>query len=243
VYAPWYHGLQRFFQRARHAGASIPVVFAAPDRAHEEYHRVMKRRLQGKGRPSTPQQLSDRAPHAPFISIWMPSPKFNPDLYNPSQVVVGKDIQKGTAQVMRWPRPMRSTVQADLWASVEGGEIIAQNIEGQIELQFAADKAFLPVDWSNPRWYRPPFNVLEHAKVLGPTRITLVNQGWDDNSELEPGDGEKVVRRTWSGEVLGYIPYPPQEARLVRTVRFALYDATDEDNPELLAEQVSGSED
>ncbi len=177
------------------------------------------------------------------MSLWMPPPKFAQEWYNPGRVIVDKDIQKGTARVMRWPRPMSSTVQADLWVGGDGGNLMAQQLEAQIELQFPADKVFLPVDWADPRWYRPPFNVLEHARVLGPTRITLTSQGWDDNSDLEFGEGMKSIRRTWSGEVLGYIPYPPQEARLVRTVRYALYDATDEDNPELLLEQVSGTED
>jgi len=241
MYAPWYHAVQAFFQRAQHGGDKVPVVFAGPDRAHEEIKRVMRRRLQGKARPRTDQQLSDRKTQAPFMSVSITGPKFNPDLYNPGRFKVSEDRASGTATVARWPRPMQCSVQVDLWSANDGGGLIAMNITGQIELQFPANRVHLPIDWSDPRWFKPPFNILGHAKTFGRTRITLTDGGWEDNSDLEFGDNPKDVRFTWTGDLLGYLPYPPQEARLVRTIRYALYDMADETTP--LIEQTSGRED
>jgi len=241
MYAPWYHAVQSFFSRANHGGNRVPVVFAAPDRAHEEIKRIMRRRLQGKARPDTDQQLSDRPTQAPFMSVFISFPKFNPDLYNPGRFKASENRTSGVATTMRWPRPMRASVQVDLWSANDGGGLIAMNIAGQIDLQFVADRVHLPINWADERWFKPPFNILEHARAFGQTRVTVTDGGWDDNSDLEFGENPKDVRLTWTGDLLGYVPYAASEARLVRTVRFALYDMADEENP--LIEQVSGRED
>lgn len=229
MFAPFYDAIKHFFSRAHHGGKPVPVVFASPDRAFAEKTRLDKRRAQGKvpGK-ETEQEIEDRPSSVPFMSVHMPPPKFDPSRFNPNTVRgFAKDIQAGTAKVMRWPRPVVSDVQVDLWCGSAGGYEIAYSIEGQLDLHFVAESVYLPVDWTLDKWYRPPFNVLEHAKVLGQTRIRLITDGWQDNTDLETGEGAKEVRHTWTGKLEAYIPYRPSEARLVREIIVAIEDISE----------------
>lgn len=271
MYAPWYDAIQKFFGRARYLSPNgkvipsydkdkdrgrVPVVFAAPNRAHEVLKEIVQQRLKALNdvatlsggarsvRPQTQLAIEDRPMPAPFMSVWMTRPQFDASYFNPGRVVVSKDKQSGNATTMRWPRPMRAQIQVELWTGEDDGEFAAQRITAQIDLQFPSQRVALPVNWADSKWYKPPFNVLEHAKVLGNTRIRLeLGQGWQDNSDLEFGTGYKEWRSTWTGEVFGYIPYPPNEARLVRTVCYDVFDNTDEDNPTLIDSLVTGVED
>jgi hypothetical protein len=251
MFAPFYDALKRFFGQARHAGQIVPAVFARPDRASQEFQRIYKKRLQGKKatageRESDPpasqtQAIEDRPASLPFMSIYMPVPVFDSTRFNPGRVVVSKDLATGTAVTAKFPRPVVGDVQVDLWCNVD---LEAQDITPQIDLRFVADAVRLPIDWSEDRWYRPPFNVLEHARYMGKTGVRLViGPGWEDTSDLEEGEGPKVVRRTWRGKLQGFIPYKAEEARLVRSVRFDLYDNTDPNAPALLDALDAGSED
>jgi hypothetical protein len=186
----------------------------------------------------------DRPVPVPFMSIWMPPGKFQPSRFSPATIRgYAKDIKTGTALSMRWPRPVDFEVQVDLWCGSAGGHHIAQEIEGQIELQFVAESVYLPIDWTDERWYKHPFNVLAHAKALGRTRVRLINEGWTDTSELEAGEGSKEIRRTWAGRLEAFIPYRPVVGRIVRSTHLDIIDNTDPSNPVLLAEYDAGSED
>jgi hypothetical protein len=253
VYALFYEAVRDFFAQAQHAGQAVPCVFATPDRAHAEMTRVSKRRLQGAkalaeeddydAPVATAQAIEDRPAPSPFMSVHLSVPEYDPTRFNPGRFVVTKDFQAGTATVMRFPRPVVADVQVDLWVAGRGANKIAMALAPQIDLRFYAESVWLPVDWTLDKWYRPPFDFLEHGRVLGRTRVRLMAaRGWVDNSDLEPGDNPKAVRWTWSGKLEGYIPYRPVEARLVRSVRYELYDSTSTP-PQLLLEDVGGSED
>lgn len=192
----------------------------------------------------SPQESEDRPAPVPFMSLWMQPGKFDPARFSPATIRgYERDIESGTALNMRWPRPVNFEVQVDLWCGSAGGHNIAQQIEGQTELHFLAESVYLPVNWNDARWYKPPFNVLEHAKVLGQTRARLVSEGWADNSEIEAGEGSKEVRRTWTGRLEAQIPFKPEEARLVRSFVFAVYDNTNPETPVLLDALTGGVED
>ena len=49
-----------------------------------------------------------------------------------------------------------------------------------------------------------------------------------------------MIRWTWSGRIEGYLPYPLDQARIVRTIEV---DAVDADTGEILGALVGGSED
>jgi hypothetical protein len=237
MYQPFFEATRDFFARAKHGGEVVPTIFARADRAHMELARIMKRRLQGKKTikgetaqeppTDTKQALEDRPAPVPFMSVWLTPPQYDPARANTAhRFKVAENRDAGTALVMRFPRPITSEVQVDLWCGSKGGERIANDIQAQIDLQFLAESVYLPVDWTLEKWYKPPFNVLEHARFLGKTRVRLITEGWTDNSDAEWERGPKETRRTWTGRLEGYIAYRPNEARLVRSVVLDVEDAT-----------------
>ena len=246
MYSPFTLTTKEFFERAEWGGRSVPCVFAGPDRAFQEIDRVIKRRAQGKSRATgaegiTFRQVSERPTWVPFMSVLIQPFAFAPERFNPRSFRgVTKDIAKGTATTMRFPRPVTADVQVDLWAGGNGGWQIAQHVAAQIELQFTAESIYLPIDWADPRWYKPPFDVMAHARAYGRTRFRLINNGWQDASDLEAGEGPKTIRWSWSGRIEGYLPYPLDQARIVRTVEVAVVDT---DTGEVLDALVGGVED
>ena len=98
------------------------------------------------------------------------------------------------------------------------------------------------MDWAREKWYKTPFNISEHARAFGRTRLRLYTDGWTDTANLEFGDGAKDVRRTWAGRMEAYIPYRPEEARLVRTINLDILNLAD-DPPTVLETMTIGAED
>ena len=245
-YAPFTHATKEFFERAQWAGRRVPCVFAGPDRAFQEIDRVLKRRAQGTSRATGVEgikfkQISERPAWVPFMSVLVQPFSFDSARFNPRSFRgVTKDVVAGTATTLRFPRPVSADVQVDLWAGGNGGWQIAQHVAAQIELQFTAESIYLPIDWADPRWYKPPFDVMAHARAYGRTRFRLVGNGWQDTSDLEAGEGPKTIRWTWSGRIEGYLPYPLDQARIVRTVEV---DVVDTDTDEVLDALVGGVED
>jgi len=214
--------LREFFGSTQWNGQSVPTVFGAPDRAHTEITRITKQRMQGK---LTRQQIEDGATPVPFISIWRGMPTYDPARHNRATLRgINVDRKAGTALKMRFPKPMQSDIQVDLWCGVGGGKI-AEVIAAQTEMLFPNESVYLPIDWTLPKWYKPPFDVFEHAKLYGRTRGHLTQtQGWTDNTSLEFAEGGKQVRLTWSGRYDFYIPYRAEEGRIVRELAFDIFD-------------------
>ena len=240
MYAPLFEAIRDFFRQVKWAGAVVPTVYAAPDRAHAELTRISRRRARGA---RTRQQVEDSPAPRPFMSIWFQPPQYDPAWSTPATIRgFDKDYQTGTCKKMRYPRPVRADVQVDLWCGV-AGQSIAQSIEPQVELRFVTgDMVGLPVDWTLEKWYKPPFNVVEHARAMGRTRLRLYTAGWSDSSNLEFGEDAKEVRRTWSGHFEAYVPYRPEEARLVRQLNLEILNAGDTP-PTLLETMTLGVED
>lgn len=237
MFRPVMEPVRQFFRRARWNSEPVTCVFGAPDRAHTEAARIYKRKLH-----KTKQQVEDGAVPVPFISIWRTQPGY--DIMRDSRAIVrgfNRNLQAGTALKMRYPKPMVSTIQADLWCGVSGGKI-AESLTAQYEMLFpAGDEVFLPIDWDKPEWYEPPFDVFEHAKVYGQTRGALRYSGpWDDNTALEYATGNKQVRLTWQLEYKFHLPFRPDEARLVRDINIDIFDQLTDD---LLASLNVGAED
>lgn len=241
--APFYAALSGYFRRARHEGKPLQVVFAGPDRAHNEMRQLLAKQLDStdRKRKLTQQEIEAIPCPVPFASLLIQPSKFDPSRFNPRSVRgLNKNIERGTALTMRLPRPVTSEVQLDLWCGSAGGDMIAQNIESQMHMQMVAESIYLPINWTLEKWYRPPFNMLEHFKAFGPTRFRLIEGAWTNTSDLEEGEGPKEVRRTWTGTIETALPYRPEEARLVRAIRFAIYE---QNNTTPLGEAVVGAED
>ena len=237
MYAPVFFPIREFFSQARWGDKSVVTVFADPDRAHTEAAKVFKARMQGT---LTKQQIEDQPTPVPFMSIWRTEPQFDPSRASQGWTRrFNVDKVAGTALRMRFPRPMVSDIQIDLWCG-EGGHTIAESVEFQIESLFPNESVYLPIDWTLERWYRPPFNVVKHAKHYGKTRGRLVTQGWTDNTSIERAQGGKEVRRTWSGQYEFYMPYRPEEARIVRDI---VIDIVEESSQETVATLNVGLED
>jgi len=242
VYAIFVEAVRDFFRQALWGGQEVPVVFASPDRAHEEMRRVIRRRRAGVVKPGvsgTAHADEDRPPPAPYMSVYMTAPQYQSKYFNPGSYVVSKDYLNGMAVIAKYPYPMQAQVQVDLWCGTEGGNLIAYTIEPQIELRFVGGHFLLPIDWSQTKWYKgkAPLNALEHAQYYGRTMFPLYSNGWRDTTQLEPGSGLKQVRRTWSGHLDGFLPFRAEEARLVLRVVAELIDAGTE---EVYAKSVYG---
>lgn len=241
IYAPFTNAVKDFFRRAVWNGQPVPAVFAGPDRAFSEMEREMERRAGDRtskatgGQGITKQQTRERGMWTPFFSIFIQPFSFDATRFNPRSFRgVTRNIQTGTATRMRYPRPVAADVQVDLWADGNGGWVKAQTVAAQIELQFVAESIYLPINWDQAKLYKPPArDVLAHAAFYAATRFRLINNGWQDTSDLESGEGAKIIRWTWSGRVEGFLPYRPDEARLVRSVEVDVIDDSDPAQPVL----------
>ena len=231
MYGPIFDGVRRFFGSAIWEGAPVVTVFASPDRAVEEVKRILKRRGAGNER-----QQSDRPVPVPFMSVWIPPLRYRPDGFSPATITVAKDVRTGTALVARAPHPVTSDIQVDLWCGSAGGHSMAQSIEPQIDLRFFGGCLSIPVNWGDARWYKPPFDVFEHARYFGQSRVILhLEPGWTDTSDIESGEGAKEVRRTWQGRLEALVPFRPESARLIAKIEADLIDIV---NDEVLGEPV-----
>lgn len=220
MYFPVLDPIREFFSQAQWGGQDVVTVFAAPDRAHTQASRVFARRLGLKV-----QQVEDQPTPVPFMSIWRSHPQFEPQ--RDSRAIIrgiNRNMKAGTALKMRFPQPQACDIQVDLWCG-EGGARISEVVAAQIDVLFPAESVYLPIDWSLDKWYKPPFDVFEHAKVYGRTRARLVRaQGWTDNTNLEYAAGNKEVRLTWQGRYEFYLPYRPEEGRIVRDLNIDIFD-------------------
>jgi hypothetical protein len=221
MFLPVLSPLREFFSTAQWGGADVVTVFGDPDRAHTEAAKVFAKRMK-----LTRQQVEDGPTPVPFMSIWRTHPVF--DQQRDSRAIIrgfNRNKKAGTALKMRYPIPKTCDIQVDLWCG-EGGGRIAEIVSSQIDMLFPHESVYLPVDWSLEKWYKPPFDVFSHAKVYGQTRGHLVqSQGWQDSTQLERASGGKDVRLTWQGRYDFYLPYRPEEGRIVRDVTIELFDA------------------
>ena len=225
MYLPVMAPLRTFFGAAQWGGQGVVTVFGAPDRAHTEASRIFSRRMN-----LTRQQVEDQGVPRPFMSIWRAHPTF--DQARDSRATVrgfNRNFKAGTALRMRFPQPKTTDVQVDLWCG-EGGGRIAEVISAQIDMLFPAESVYLPVDWALDKYYEPPFDVFAHARVYGQTRARLQRTGdWTDNTQLELAQGNKDVRLTWQGRYDFYLPFRPEEGRLVRDLNITILDEVTND--------------
>lgn len=227
MYLPALAPIREFFESAQWGGKEVVTVFGGPDRAHTQAAIVFAKRM-----GLTRQQVEDQGVPAPFMSVWRSHPAY--DQARDSRAIIrgfNKNVKNGTALLMRFPQPKVCDIQVDLWCG-EAGNKIAEVVSAQIDMQFPTESVYLPIDWGMEKWYKPPFDVFSHAKVYGRTRGRLIRTAeWADNTALEAAQGNKEVRLSWTGRYEFYLPYKPEEGRLVRDL---FLDIFDQDSGDLL---------
>ena len=127
---------------------------------------------------------------------------------------------------MRRPAAIKWTFEVNLYFSSQEQ---SRHIEFQIFNLFPLSQAWVTVDYTDPKWYEPPNEQFEFAKVLGQQKLYLTKQGLVDNSTLEDsGLSQRELRFTLSGEVRGWIPFQPFAVPVVKCLEYQLIEQDSE---------------
>jgi len=154
----------------------------------------------------------------PFASVYRGD--VNYDQSRDSQATVRgifADPDSGDSYFSKMPRPFTSTVQADFWCKTKTQ---ANLIMIQLELLFGAGKrGYIDINFGDEKWYVGDNEVFSYAKWLAYQKAWLEDNGITDNTDLEPGEGPKYIRKTFSGELSGVLPYSLVLGRLAKQVQ------------------------
>ncbi len=218
--------LLRFFRAIQYKGKPLELVFANPDRAFGD----MKSRIARKTNVKPESVKIEHIP-LPFASVFRGDAIY--DQSRDSQATVTgilADPDSGDSYFSKMPRPFTSTVQVDFWCKTKSqGNFFTT----QLELLFSAGKtAFIDIDFADKRWYKDDNEIFDYAIWLQHQFAQLEDNGITDNSNLETGEGVDYIRKTFSGELLGVLPYPLLLGRLAKEVQteIALEGANDSDD-------------
>lgn len=159
-------------------GKSIPVVFATPDRAFSAMQHALSGRLP-EGRSETVKKIP-----LPFASISRGNLLYDSNRFRGVNTKFNKlatTSDKLTALQAPFPLPYDISYRVEFWTK---NHISGNKLQVYSALSFQSHEMFLPVDYANvwPNW--------------GIKLISYENDGIIDNSELEPGEGERVFRFT-----------------------------------------------
>jgi hypothetical protein len=219
------HALKRFFGRLRWLGERVPVVYAGPDRAHGqllEYMAHVRASNTGKSIDEVKLEFEEGALPRPFISVFMTMAGYDQNRFSPFiHRMIEIDRTEGTALSVAEPRPENFTVQADIWCGDDWA--LADDLVFQLKSMFVADDTPLFVDFTDARWYKPPYQVPEFCKYMGKITCRMTDDGVQDASEYTGGVGTpKEIRKTFSGTLYAWIPRVPFKGKLVHSLEFDL---------------------
>ncbi len=204
--------LLRFVQRVQWNGKPLSVVFASPDRAFG----AMRERI-ARDKKIKPELVAIEHVPLPFINIFRGDLLPNAQLFHPGSVRgIQQDNDSGDVYSSKVPYAFTSTVQMDFWAKTRTE---MSNVITQFTLGFPSDEVRLMIDWRADRWYRGVNRQFSYAKWLGVQSTRLKNNGITDTSELEAGEGPRYIRKTFSGELFGVLPYPLVLGRVAKQVQ------------------------
>jgi hypothetical protein len=220
--------LRDFFRRFTWAERSLPVVYAGPERARAEMRKMLA------GRPEiSEKELDQIAIPYPWCSIYREPTIPMPERFSPAVLRnFNMDAEAGTAMFMRAPKEVNMPVQADFWFS---GQFQRDSIEAQLTMEFWSGKVAIPIDWGDPKWYLPPYNVSAHAKIMGQTKCVLVYESFTDNSDLETDNKERIIRLTFTGFVQASLPHVPVTSKIAKRFEIEVGVGTEDDfDPEVI---------
>lgn len=210
--------IKGFFSRLKWGGKEIPVVYAGPDRAHGEIRRYLAKR----GRVSLEQTKEMRIPY-PWCSVWSEGAVFDHANFSSARARnLEMDLVKGIAKSMLAPKPFSMIVQADFWCKDRRQ---AKFLETQLHFMFWDDETTLPLNFSDEKYYREPYQMPEHMRIMGETRMWLKMTGpLIDNSDLETEGQDREIRKTFSGDAKFFLPHVPYVLKIARTLALSLVD-------------------
>ena len=95
----------------------------------------------------------------------------------------------------------------------------------QIELMFAyGNVAWVPINFSDSKWYRPPFDAFQYWKMLGEQKLQLNRSNLVDTSVVaHTGLANREIRYTLACSLFGWIMYPPFPVPIVHTAEFRVH--------------------
>lgn len=216
--------LIRFFSQLRWKGKAVPVVVAGPDRAHAQIHDWLR-----KNSTVSPSRSQGEYPTPyPFVAVDREVFKPNSGLYSPAllrNLHILRDEGYGFA--VRRPKPVTAGVDVNMYfndkVQADFFTVILHNL-----FPFP-DRAWIPVDFTDPRWYRPPNDALEFCKIMGQQKLQFDLDSIVDSSSLErAGLERKEIRMTLSCTLHGWIPFQPYAVPLAKTIEIVVADDVSE---------------
>lgn len=205
--------LARFYSRLKHGGQTLPFVFAPVQRARGTLYSKLAQdeRIKLVDRKQQPIPL-------PYISIHRQRPVNDQSRAFAPAVAsnLAPDLASGTTLSARAPKPVTMAVQTEFWCRTEEEQ---DALEAQLLLQFDQDSVLLPIDWSNPMWYKPPYSFNDSFRYMGRDNVVFVDEGCVDNTDLATANEDELIfRTTHSGRLEGYLPRVPVLGKLAKRI-------------------------
>jgi len=209
--------LLRFFRQVIWKGNSVPVVFAGADRAHSKIKEWLEK---VRGLKASKAKTAQALPY-PFIAIWREI--FKPEMSSPVLLRSGDPERKGYGFAMRRPTEDTSGVDINIYLD---DLVQRNNLILQIKQMFAnMQTSYIPIDFEDPKWYKPPNDIFEFAKVLGKADAQIDLESITDSSNIEDsGLNSKEIRLTLSCVLHGWTPFKPYKVPSVQEVEFSIRD-------------------
>lgn len=168
-------------------GRQVPVVIAAPDRAFSEVAVLLRR--EGAISP----EVNPRVVPLPFISISRGDPAPRTHEWQYRRIPIGHtDSSKREYETAWWPQPQNIPYSLEIWSKyfqTDAGltEMFMRQFHSYYA--YAMAKHMLPYSWK-----------------LTPIKFDSFN----NNSELEGGDSDRIIRHTLNVTVEGLLFFFPE---------------------------------
>lgn len=219
--------LLRFFGQIKWNGKSVPAVFAGSDRAHSQIRDwwLRERKIEistSAGEASIPY---------PFMAIYREPFQEAKEMVTNGIFRISSNISEGYGFAMKSPRPVKATCQTNFYCK---DRTQMEILEFQVRSLFQGNTSWIPVNFTNPKWYQPPNDIFSFAKVLGYQDLLIEEGGLSDNSTIEDnGLKQREIRFTLSFTLYGWLPHQAYMVPLAKNYVCELREASSE---ELLAE-------
>ena len=214
----------RFMKQLTWLGKDIPIIFAGAERAYAQMREFLERERGVKGGSIS----SDSPMPYPFMAVWRDPFQEEPKMASLGLYRISLYKEEGYGLAMRRPLPMKAKCEVNIYCS---DKTQWEFLEFQVRNLFRHGWSWVPVNFEDTRWYQPPNDVYQFAKVLGKQDVLFYEEGLTDNSQLEnSGLQQRTLRFTLNFSIYGWLPYQPYTVPLVHKITVTTKDLPDE-NP------------